>query len=113
MPEMDGEPSIEVLCKATDRLPSGMAPGEDCIPAEVIKRGKSSLLVLLHEFLNHCRTERSVPQDMRDSNIVTLYKNKGDRSHCSNYSGISLLRILASCYRALFYTDYRYVLILI
>ena len=28
---------------------------------------------------------------MRDDNIVTLYRSKGDRSECNNYRGISLL----------------------
>ena len=31
--------------------------------------------------------------NMHDANIVTLCENKGDRSDCSNYMGISLLSI--------------------
>ena len=32
---------------------------------------------------------------MRDANIVTLYKNKGD---CNNYHGISLLNIIGKLF---------------
>ena len=32
-----------------------------------------------------------MPQDMRDAKMITLYKNKGDRSDCNNYRRISLL----------------------
>ena len=39
--------------------------------------------------------EGKVPQDMRYANIVgTLYKNKGDRSDCTHYRGVSLLSIV-------------------
>ena len=31
---------------------------------------------------------------MKDTNVVTLYKNKGDRGDCNNYHGISLLSIV-------------------
>ena len=39
-----------------------------------------------------------MPQDMRDAKIITLYKNKGDRSDCNNYRGISLLSIVGKAF---------------
>ena len=41
-----------------------------------------------------------IPQDMRDANIVTLYKTKGDRSDCNNYLWISLLSIVGNIHWA-------------
>ena len=35
---------------------------------------------------------------MRDAKIVTLYKNKGERSDCNNYRGISLHSIVAKAF---------------
>lgn len=48
---------------------------------EVIKAGKKTILLQhLHELLLQCWEEGTVPQDMHDATIITLYKNKGDRS---------------------------------
>ena len=44
------------------------------------------------------QTPMACPQDMRDANIVTLYKNKGDRSDCNNYRGISLLSVVGKVF---------------
>ena len=57
-----------------------------------------TLLKELHEILCQCWREGEVPQDMRDANIVTLYKNKGDRGDCNNYCGISLFNIIGKLF---------------
>lgn len=99
MQELDVPPTIEELSKAIESLASRKAPGKDGIPPEIIKVGKQgSLLVHLHGLLLQCWEEGTVPQDMRDANIITLYKNKGDRSDCNNYRGISLLSIVGKTF---------------
>jgi len=91
MPELDNAPTLEELLGAIKVISSGKAPGSDGIPAEVLKCGGDQLHNVLHQLLCKCWEEGAVPQEMRDSIITTLFKNKGDRSDCSNYRGISLL----------------------
>ena len=40
-----------------------------------------------------CWERGTLPQDLRDAIIISLYKNKGDKSEYSNYRGINLLSI--------------------
>lgn len=75
-----------------------VAPGNYGIPPDLLKQCKSSLLSPLHKVLCECWEDGSVPQDMRDAKIVTLYKNKGERSDCNNYRGISLLSIVGKVF---------------
>ena len=56
---------------------------------DLIKHCKTKLLLPLHEVLCQCWQEGAVPQDTRDSKIITIYKNKGERNDCNNYRGIS------------------------
>lgn len=98
MDELDAEPTVAELSKAIDSLASGKAPGSDGIPPDLVKRCKSTLLLPLHEVLCQCWQEGAVPQDMRDAKIITLYKNKGERSDCNNYRGISLLSIVGKVF---------------
>ena len=93
MDDHDSEPTLEEINQALDQLSSGKAFRNDGIPVEVIKCAKGTLLKELHELLCQCWREGEVPQDMRDANIVTLFKNKGDRGDCNNYCSISLLNI--------------------
>ncbi|KAI8512327.1 hypothetical protein Bbelb_089660 [Branchiostoma belcheri] len=99
MEELDNAPTIDELRKAINSLASGKAPGSDGIPPEVVKAGKNTALHNhLHELLLQCWEEGAVPQDMRNASIITLYKNKGDRSDCNNYRGISLLSIVGKAF---------------
>ena len=98
MEELDEIPSLDELTKAIERLSSGKVPGNDGIPPEIIKCGKRALVTRMHNLLCKCWEEGTIPQDMRDANIVTLYKNKGDRGDCNNYRGISLLSIVGKVY---------------
>ena len=47
----------------------------------------------LWDTVNKCSTEENLPQDWKLAEVVPLYKNKGKRSECGNYRGISLLSV--------------------
>ena len=70
---------------------------QNAIP-DLIKHCKTKLLLPLHEVLCQCWQEGAVPQDMRDSNIITIYKNKGERNDYNNYRGISLRSIVGKVF---------------
>ena len=53
--------------------------------------GGLALHAKLHSLLVCCWEQGKLPQDLRDAVILTLYKNKGEKSDCSNYQGITLL----------------------
>ena len=98
MEELDLEPSVHELEKAIDCVATGKAPGRDIILPEVIKCGKPALLQLMYKLLCLCWPEKSVPQDMSDTNTISLFENKGDRGECNNFRGISLLVIVGKVY---------------
>ena len=76
--ELDVIPTKEELSEAIKVISTGKAPGLDGIPAEVFKCGGCKLLDALYLLLCKCWELGSVPQDMRDSSIKNLYKNKGE-----------------------------------
>jgi hypothetical protein len=92
--ELDNEATLSelkdaFLCQAKEK-----APGNETIPAEILKCLNEQQIKELHEILCLCWKEGSVPQDLCVAYIVTLYKNKGDHSDCNNYCGISLMSII-------------------
>lgn len=57
------------------------------------KHGGPVLHAKLHQLLVCCWEQGKLPQDLRDAIFITLYKNKGGKSDCCNYRGITLLSI--------------------
>jgi hypothetical protein len=94
--ELESPPSIEEFHKAVKQLKRGKSPGGDGTQADIIKL--ECVGPTLHSLLWKCWEEGKFPQDMRDANIVTLYKGKGDRGDCNNYRGISLLSIVGKLF---------------
>ena len=57
---------------------------------EILVNGGRRLRAFLLVLFNICWVTEIIPLDWIDANIAVLFK-KGDRSHCGNYRGISLL----------------------
>src|ERR1700733_2360735 len=79
--------------QALGQMRNNKAPGPSGITAEMFKAmDKESvewLFVILNDFM---RSER-LPDDLKISEIVTIFKQKGDAMECGNYRGIKLLEI--------------------
>ena len=91
--QLDDPPTREEIRKATMQLKVGKSPGIDGITAEVYQHGGEAVLDKLQDLFTNCCEKGTLPQDLRDAVIVSLYKNKGGKSDCSNYRGITLLSI--------------------
>ena len=89
--ELDGPPTHEEIKKATMQLKLGKSSGIDGIQAEVYKHGREAVLDKLQDLFTNCWEKGTLLQDHRDAVIVPLYKNKGEKSVCSSYRGITLL----------------------
>ncbi|XP_037296657.1 uncharacterized protein LOC119189933 [Manduca sexta] len=96
MEDLDALPTVTEFHLAVSKLKCEKSPGNDGIPTELLKL--ECVMPLCYNLLLKCWREGQVPQDMRDANIVTLYKGKGDRGNCNSYRGISLLSIVGKLF---------------
>ena len=76
--ELHKMPTISELSKTIDQLVPGIAPISDEIPPDLIKQCQTVLRKHIHELICCCWVEGEVPQNMRDTKIVTFYKNRGN-----------------------------------
>ena len=91
---MDLPPSVRELEECIRTLRNRISPGADGLPAELFKYGGESVLREIHKVISIVWDTESVPKDWKDSLIISIYKNKGDRAECGNSRGISLLSVV-------------------
>ena len=90
---LDEPPQLPEILAAIQGLKNNKSPGPDGIPAECYKHGGAQLAESLHALISTIWATETVPQDLKDANIVTIFKKKGDRAVCGNSRGISLLAV--------------------
>ena len=86
-------PTFREVLSAVRSLKNNKSPGVDNIPAELLKQGGYLCTRALHQYITKVWADENIPQQWRDANIVTIYKNKGDKTICGNHRGISLLAV--------------------
>ena len=84
---------MQEFIKAIEQMKSGKTARVDGISPEFCKSAGPALLSKLHELFVCYWEQGKLPRDLRDAVIVTLYKNKREKSDCFNYRGITLFSI--------------------
>lgn len=59
-------------------------PWERWQSPEMLKCGGKPLLSALFSIFMNCFSRRCLPEDFRDTNVITVYKNKNDLGDCKN-----------------------------
>jgi len=75
---------------ATEKLRRHKSPSIDQIAAELIKAGGRTIHFKIHTLVNSISNQEELPEKWKESIIVPIHK-KGDKTDCSNYTGISRL----------------------
>ena len=76
--KLDDPPTRVEIRKATMQLKVGKLPGIDGIQAEVYQHGVEVVLDKLKDLFTNWWEKGTLPQDLRDAVIVSLYKNEGE-----------------------------------
>lgn len=88
---LDDPLSLSEVVVAIQQQQNKKAVGIDNVPGELLKYGGDELHQTIWKLFDRMWNEERVPDSFRVSPICSLYKNKGDRSDCNSYRGISLL----------------------
>ena len=94
VPTVEGpvqEISREEVKKATESMKKRNAAGCSRLPTDLVKHLGESGVDMMHEILKRVWEEEQMPEEWEKSEIVPIYKQKGDPLECGNFRGIELL----------------------
>jgi hypothetical protein len=98
-PVVDAPITRSEVEKAVDKLKRYKSPGDDGIPAELLKSGGACMLDMLTSLFTVVWKAELIPNSWRKGTIISLFK-AGDRTECGNYRPITLLRIIDKLFTA-------------
>ena len=93
IPKLDDPPSFDEVERAILGLKGNKIAVPDNILAEVIKYCGCALHRRLHAIMLDCWSAKCLPQQWKNSKIILVYKQNGDRAECGKCRGISLLSV--------------------
>lgn len=89
--KLDDPLTLREVIVAVQQQQNKKAVGIDNVPGELLKYGGAELHETIWKLFVKMWDEERVPDEFRVSRVCSLYKNKGNRSDCNSYRGISLL----------------------
>jgi hypothetical protein len=86
------EPPIleDEVWSAMQEISNRKAPGDDGIPAELLKMGSTAIVKAITALCNEIWAKTTWPKDWKKSVYIPIYK-KGDKKDCGNYRTIALI----------------------
>ena len=88
--------SMEVK-EAVNKMKNGKAPGDDELPVEIFKALGNDGIAWLKRVFNAAWNQSKTPSDWGKAIVCPIHK-KGEKCHCANYRGISLLSHVSKIY---------------
>ena len=87
--------------KVMSNLDLSKASGPDCVSVVVLKNCEPELSCMLAELFSKCLKETCFPDCWKDSLVIPVFKNVGERSPGKNYSPVSLLSVVSEVFEKL------------
>ena len=90
---LDKIPTIQEVEKAISQIKDNKSAVPDGMPPELFTHGDQTVASHLHGIFVKISIDEVVPADMRNANIITIFKNN-DRHNINNYRWLSLRAVV-------------------